>query len=244
MRFPALRAYAGEMSFGLSRGRRLDPTGVAISDEELGPLPDEILHDRDAARLDPREWFVEPSHPFEVEIGSGKGAFLLQQGEAEPGTNFLGIEYAGEFFAYAADRVRRRGLPNVRMLCTDAMEFLRWRMPSGIVRVVHLYFPDPWPKKRHHRRRMVQDAFLQECARVLVEKGELRIVTDHDEYWAWMEEHFVRWTAPRDGQPAPFVREPFDRPVSAGVGEVVGTNFERKYRREGRPFHATVLRKA
>lgn len=231
------------MSFGLSRGRQLDPTGVAISDEELGPLPDEILRDAEAGRIDPRQWFAHPERRFEVEIGSGKGTFLIQQGEAEPETNFLGIEYAGEFFAYAADRVRRRGLTNVRMLCTDAAVFMRWRMPAAIASVVHLYFPDPWPKKKHHRRRMVQDPFLQDCARVLVPGGELRIVTDHDEYWAWMEEHFARWAAERADAGRPFVREAFDRPRSAGEGEVVGTNFERKYRREGRPFHATVLRK-
>lgn len=231
------------MSFGLSRGRQLDPTGVAISDEELGPLPDAIMRDPDAARIDPRQWFPEPSHPFQVEIGSGKGAFLIQQGEVESGTNFLGIEYAGEFFAYAADRVRRRGLANVRMLCTDASVFLHWRMPAGIVDVVHLYFADPWPKKKHHRRRMVQDSFLADCARVLRSGGELRIVTDHDDYWAWMEEHFARWTTV-EGADKPFVREVFGRPRSAGEGEMVGTNFERKYRREGRPFHATVLRRA
>lgn len=228
------------MSFGLGRGRRLDVSGVGIDAADLPAWPDA---DRGpvAARLDPRNWFDDPSRPFEIEIGSGKGTFLLHQAEANPGTNFLGIEWAKEFWAYAADRVRRRGLRNVRLLHADAVEFLRWRMADGIVRVIHLYFSDPWPKKRHHKRRVVQDRFLEEAWRVLEAGGELRIVTDHDEYWAWMESHFARWApADRSGR---FVRLPFERAASAGTSEMVGTNFERKYSREGRPFHAVVLRK-
>lgn len=72
-------------------------------------------------------------------------------------------------------------------------------------------------------------------------QGELRVVTDHDDYWQWMESHFDRWCA-ADHTPR-FERLPFTRPASAGEGELVGTNFERKYRREGRPFNAAILRK-
>jgi len=244
------------MSFGLSRGRELDvaPGVVAVSRAELGPLPDEVARDPRAGRVDVRGWFREPGNPLEIEVGSGKGTFLVQQASLQPGTNYLGIEYQREFFEYAADRVRRHGLANVRMLGTDAGEFITWRVPDGIVRTIHLYFPDPWPKRRHHKRRMVQDRFLAHAWRVLEPRGELRIVTDHDDYWAWMEEHFARWTGEAgsdtlrarigvDAAGPPFERVDFARPGSAGEGEVVGTNFERKYRREGRPFHAAVLRK-
>ncbi|MDX2114800.1 MAG: tRNA (guanosine(46)-N7)-methyltransferase TrmB [Planctomycetota bacterium] len=228
------------MSFGLGRGRKLEVGDVGLQGSELPPLPDDIAANPASAWLDPRAWFADPSRPFELEIGSGKGTFLVQQAEVQPDTNFLGIEWAGEFYAYAADRVRRRGLGNVKLLHADATEFLHWRMPSGIVRVLHLYFSDPWPKSRHHKRRVVQDRFLEDVRRVLIPGGELRIVTDHDEYWQWMERHFARW-APPDGS-GPFAREPFERPASAQGGEIVGTNFERKYSREGRPFHAAVLR--
>lgn len=229
------------------------PGKVGVAPHELGPLPDGIGSDPDAARVDVRVWFAHPERPLEIEIGSGKGTFLLQQAQSEPGTNFLGVEWAGEFYAYTADRVRRAGLANVRVLNADATEFLHWRVPGGIVRVLHLYFSDPWPKKRHHRRRVVQDRFLADAWRVLEPGGELRIVTDHDEYWAWMREHFARWTAPGGaGVPegiaaaaggAPFELLPFGGAPSAGEGELVGTNFERKYRREGRPFNAATLRK-
>jgi tRNA (guanine-N7-)-methyltransferase len=231
------------MSFGLSRGRPLDPTGVGITAEELGSLPDEIASDPRAAWLDPRAWFPEPARPLEIEIGSGKGTFLLQEGTERIETNFLGIEWAREFYQYTADRVRRRGLTNVRVLNVDATEFLRWRCPDMIVRVIHLYFSDPWPKSRHHRRRVVQDRFLEDALRVLEPGGELRIVTDHEDYWAWMREHFARWASATPDGTKPFALGAFDPPGSAGEGELVGTNFERKYRREGRPFHSAVLQK-
>lgn len=277
------------MSFGLGRGRQLDPGAIGITADDLGPLPDDILTNPAAARIDPRTWFPDPSRPLEIEIGSGKGTFLLQAAAAHPGTNFLGIEWAREFYQYAADRCRRRWgggaaapddeeldtLPsgerrasrpewsaNVRLLNADAVEFLHWRCPGSIAQVIHLYFSDPWPKTKHNRRRVLQDRFLADAYRILQPGGELRIVTDHEEYWAWMEEHFARWTQrgidlrPVDPSshpvvpghalnehPGPFLRLPFTPLASTPESELVGTNFERKYRREGRPFHAAILRK-
>lgn len=229
------------MSFGLGHGRTLDdaPGKVGVTETELPPLPDDVLTDPEAGRLDPRTWFPHPGRPFEIEIGSGKGAFLLQYGEQRQDVNLLGIEWAHEFYLYTADRVRRRGLVNVRVLNTDATVFLRWRVPTGVVRVIHLYFSDPWPKSRHHKKRVVQDAFLADAYRVLEPGGELRIVTDHTDYWGWMEAHFARWTA-EDHDPR-FLMRAFEPPEGAGEGELVGSNFERKYRVEGRPFHAATL---
>lgn len=225
------------MSFGLSNVKDLDPTGVGIDlATAVPPLPDDILLRPAAGHIPIHTWFADPSLPLEIEIGSGKGTFLVQQAPTQPETNFLGIEYAHDFYLSAADRIRRAKLTNVRMLCIDAGEFIHWRVPDGAATVVHLYFADPWPKTRHNRRRMVQDRFLQDCLRVLKPGGELRIVTDHNDYWAWMEEHFARWTKPN----GPYAR-PLPFTPTAREGEVVGTNFERKYRVEGRDFHATTL---
>ncbi|MCL4221090.1 MAG: hypothetical protein KJZ65_06945 [Phycisphaerales bacterium] len=282
------------MSFGLGHGRPLDPAPgwVGVSEEELPPLPDDILSDPRSGWIDPRNWFPDPRRPFELEIGSGKGTFLLQQAVLQPQTNFLGIEWAREFYTYAADRVRRRRtagrLLNVRMLHTDASEFLHWRCPDTICRVVHLYFSDPWPKNRHHKKRVIQHRLLADVWRVLIPGGELRVVTDHADLWAWDMAHFEQWVGNRsrgvsEGQTLPHAREgpdafidpellagarslvpampeavrvrraampaapfdllTFDRPESAGAGELVGTNFERKFREEGRAFHACTLRK-
>ena len=151
------------MSFGLSRGKELDTSGVGTEQRDLPALPEDIATNPEGARLDFRTWFAHPERRFEIEIGSGKGPFLVQQAALEPETNFLGMEWAGEFYRYAADRIRRNNLQNVRMLRADATEIFRHRIPSGAVDVVHLYFSDPWPKKRHHKRRVVQVEFLEQC---------------------------------------------------------------------------------
>ncbi|MEO0511654.1 MAG: hypothetical protein AAF108_01990 [Planctomycetota bacterium] len=252
------------MSFGLGHGRTLDdaPGVVGIGESELGPLPDDVLERPDAARVDPRVWFAEPERPFELEIGSGKGTFLVQEAQHRRDVNFLGIEWAREFYLYAADRVRRHragaddpaagalgSLTHVRMLHTDATQFIKWRVPPGICSVIHLYFSDPWPKTRHHKKRVIQDWTLAEFWRVLEPGGELRVVTDHDALWAWDVEHFDRWCSsesdiPGWAGPRPaFRRGPFLPPASAGDGELVGTNFERKFIDEGRGFHGCILTK-
>jgi tRNA (guanine-N7-)-methyltransferase len=240
------------MSFGLGHGRELDdaPGAIGITDLELPILPDEAMTNPLAGRTDPRQWFKDPTRPLEIEIGCGKGTFILEQARRDPQTNFLGIEWAREFYLYAADRVRRAGLTNVRMLRADATEFLRWRCPDELARVIHLYFSDPWPKKKHHKNRVVQDRFLGEAWRVLAPGGELRIVTDHDELWDWDQEHFNRWTTL--AQPAanwtsptsapPFEFAPFVPPEWVGDGQLVGTNYERKMCDGKAPF-AGVLRK-
>jgi tRNA (guanine-N7-)-methyltransferase len=160
----------------------------------------------------------------------------VQQAEHAPETNFLGIERAAEFYRYAADRLRRRDIPNVRMLRGDAVDFLQLRCPDGLTAVIHLYFSDPWPKARHHKRRVLQDHSLEAIHRVLEPQGELRLVTDHDDLWAWYELYAERH-AER------FERLPFVAPDPARTGELVGTNYERKFSREGRPFHAMTLRR-
>jgi tRNA (guanine-N7-)-methyltransferase len=238
------------MSFGLSRGRTLDPGAVGITRADLPPLPDGLLEHPERAWLPIGRWFPHPERPLDLEIGSGKGTFLLNQATADPGANFLGVEYAREFWLYACDRLRRAGLDNVRLLNADAAEFVRWRLGAETVRTIHLYFPDPWPKRRHHRRRMVQHAFLADAARTLTIGGELRVVTDHAPYWEWMTAHFNVWTAaPDQGGPPIFDRGVFRAPPTAREGELVGTNFERKYREHpgsgggGTSFFAIVLKK-
>ena len=216
------------MSFGLSRGKTLDTEGYGFDRSDLPDYED--------GPFDPRSWFADSSRPFELEIGSGKGTFLVQQASLQPDTNFLGIEWAAEFYRYAADRLRRNQCDNVRMLHDDAVQFVTHRMPDACCRIVHLYFSDPWPKARHHKRRVVQDASLEQLHRILATEGLLHLVTDHMDLWAWYESHVER-------SAHLFERLPFTPPSSAAEGEVVGTNFERKYRREGRPFNAMTLRR-
>jgi tRNA (guanine-N7-)-methyltransferase len=212
----------------LARGKTLDPGAYGFDIEQLPPF--------DTGAFSPSALFPNPQLPLEIEIGSGKGTFLVQQAAIQRDTNFLGIEWATEFWRYAADRARRHALANVRLLRADATQFLKHWVPDACTRTIHLYFSDPWPKTRHHKRRVVQDATLVEFHRVLAPHGELRIVTDHDALWKWDLEHAERHAAL-------FSRGPFTAPPSALPGELVGSNFERKFAREGRPFNAMTLTK-
>jgi tRNA (guanine-N7-)-methyltransferase len=169
-------------------------------------------------------------HPIELEIGMGKGTFLTEQARARPDVNFFGIEWASWYWRYASDRLRRHGCTNARTVRTEAMFFLREWVPDASLSVLHVYFPDPWPKKRHHKRRLIQPPFLEQAIRTLIPGGRLSVVTDHQGYFEENIEPAMR------GSKLTVVD--YNRPGSAGEGEFVGTNFERKYRREGRPFYA------
>ena len=210
------------MPGSISHGRELMTDGFGRAQEDLPPF--------DQGRLDPREWFDIPGRSFEIEIGSGKGTYLIQTAPGQPQTNFLGIEVARKYYRYAADRMRRRQLSNVQMLGADAVEFLTYRCVDAIAHTIHIYFSDPWPKARHHKRRVIQDESLRQFHRILQPEGQVRLVTDHDDLWAWYEEHAAR-------SEALFERTEF----GASGGELVGTNYERKFSREGRPFHAMTL---
>jgi len=159
----------------------------------------------------------------------GKGTFLTDQARANPSINFLGLEYARWFWRYASDRLRRNGCNNARTVRAEAAYFFREFVPAGTVSVIHIYFPDPWPKKRHHKRRLIQPPFITQIERALIPTGRVQIVTDHDEY-------FQQIQAVLEKSPLKIID--YARPDSAAAGEFVGTNFERKYRREGRPFFA------
>jgi tRNA (guanine-N7-)-methyltransferase len=173
-------------------------------------------------------------HPVEMEIGMGKGTFITEQAKLHPHINYFGIEYANFYWRYSSDRLRRNHCLNARTVRAEALYFLTEFVADASLSVLHVYFPDPWPKKRHHKRRLIQDPFLRQVERILKPAGRLHIVTDHQEYFEQIE--------PVVKKSALTVIE-YNRPGSAAEGEFVGTNFERKYRREGRPFYAIAAKK-
>lgn len=218
------------------------------------PLPN-VIHTMPAMQAN-RSFIVEPigldpaalpkpinwatmfgnEHPVELEIGMGKGTFLNDQAQARPEVNFFGIEWANWFWRYASDRMRRHNRTNARTVRAEALFILREHVADGSLSVLHVYFPDPWPKSRHNKRRLVQAPFLEQAHRVLKTGGRLQIVTDHKGYWDENIEPLVR-------SAKGFKVVDYNRPGSAADGEFVGTNFERKYRREGRPFYAIAVEK-
>ena len=121
-------------------------------------------------------------HPVEFEIGIGKGTFLTAEAKARPQTNFFGIEYARWYWRYASDRLRRNNCTNVRTCRAEAAYFLREFVPSASLAVMHIYFPDPWPKKRHHKRRLIQRPFVALLCERLKAGGVLWLTTDWQPY--------------------------------------------------------------
>ena len=217
---------------------------IAIDDVILeAPPPDAVV--------DPMSWFATPG-PFELEIGCGKGGFLLHRARSHPHLRLLGIEWANKYFRYCADRMARWGVGNVRVMRTDAGPFVMRNLPDDCLSALHLYHPDPWPKKRHHKRRLVQTEFVEAVARRLRAGGRWYLQTDHAEYFEQMtlllDPHtaFSRLDAATpDCMPPPIEDESLTdaEPAAPAVTPWVGTNFETKYRREGREIYRAVYQR-
>ncbi len=169
--------------------------------------------------------------PIEVEIGVGRGMFMLAWAASRPGVGMIGVERARKFLEMAAVRTQRLGVTNVRLVHTTAEDLLFRCLEPGSVAAVHVYFPDPWPKKRHHKRRFVRSKNVARVAEVLVPGGLLRVQTDHGEYAAVCAEVLAA--------------EPALETVDAADAfeGLPPTNFEVKYGREGRTFHRFAARK-
>ncbi len=120
-----------------------------------------------------------------VEIGFGNGETLVEQAAANPDRNYLGIEVHEPGIGHCLLRADEAGLRNLRIIAHDAIEVLKAQVPPASLSRVNLYFPDPWPKKRHHKRRIVQDTFVDLVADRLAEGGTLNVATD----WANYAEH-------------------------------------------------------
>lgn len=176
-------------------------------------------------------------HPVELEIGVGKAGFLLRRAKALPERNFLGIEWAGKYYRYAVDRLMRHGVTNARLVRTDASYFVRVVCPRGSLAALHIYHPDPWPKARHHRRRLIQRDFVDAAAACLAPGGRWAVQTDHAEYFEQIRALLI-------GHPA-LVETEFEDSGWGVVEARLDTNFEIKYRREGRTiYRIAVLRSA
>jgi len=126
--------------------------------------------------------------PRVLEIGFGNGDTLVELASASPGTDFIGVEVHPPGVGHCLLAIESRGLANVRVIAHDAVEVLTTQVPESSLDEVLLYFPDPWPKKRHHKRRIVQPAFVALVADRLKPGGRFRLATDWEPYAAWMQE--------------------------------------------------------
>lgn len=178
--------------------------------------------------LDARELFGAPL-PLEVELGLGKGRFLIEQAASRPDTGFLGVERCPKYLTMAATRAARRGLGNIRLVRTTAEDMLFRCLGEGSVAAMHVYFPDPWPKKRHLKRRLLTRGNVERIAQVLAPGGLLRIKTDHADY------------AEAIGEVLAGVPSLTPVAVAEAFAGMEATHYELKFALEGRTVHAFAL---
>jgi tRNA (guanine-N7-)-methyltransferase len=126
------------------------------------------------------------AQPLEVELGSGDGSFLAQWAVACPGRNFLGVERLLGRLRKLDRKAQRAGLANLRVMRIEAAYFLEFLLPPHSVSALHVYFPDPWPKRKHRRHRLINDRFPELASRVLVRQGVVYLRTDDADYFVQM----------------------------------------------------------
>jgi tRNA (guanine-N7-)-methyltransferase len=187
----------------------------------------------------PKPWDAERmfhrSASLEVEIGSGKGLFLASAATARPEHNFLGIELAPRYARFAAARLAQLKLPNAVMVSGDALRVVHELLPTSGVSAVHVYFPDPWWKKRHRKRRVMNKGLLADVVRVLEPSGRLHFWTDVEEYFHAALELIAAQTALVG--PLPVQERPAEHTLD------YRTHFERRTRLAGEQvFRAEFVR--
>ncbi|MBK1704125.1 tRNA (guanosine(46)-N7)-methyltransferase TrmB [Halochromatium glycolicum] len=176
------------------------------------------------------------ARPITLEIGFGDGESLAAMAAAAPERDFIGLEVHRPGIGHLLLALERLGLDNVRVLRADASALLSTGLPAGCLETVQLFFPDPWPKKRHHKRRIVQPDFIAAVARALRPGGTFHLATDWPPYAEWM-------LAMLDGAPELFVNQAgpgryAERPASRPI-----TKFERRGQRLGHPVHDLLYRR-
>ena len=172
---------------------------------------------------------ISSSRPLVLEIGSGMGETTLAIAKAHPEVDFVAAEVHGPGVGSLLNGIARESLANVRVVRHDALDVLEQMIADGSLAAIHLFFPDPWPKKRHHKRRLVQPPFAALAARKLAPGGILHAATDWPEYADWMQEVFSA--------------EPLFQPVEEGLVKRPATKFENRGRRLGHPIRDLYFRR-
>ncbi len=176
----------------LESGPGLVVNGLVIAKQELNVLPRAAM----AGEMVPVDYFRELAmeeisrngRALEVDLGCGDGSFLMEMARVYPERDFIGVERLLGRVRKVCKKIRRRGLENAQVLRLDSRYLVEWLLPEASVSRLHLLCPDPWPKLRHHRRRLVQLEFLTAVRRALVPGGEFLFMTDHEEYFQWAVE--------------------------------------------------------
>jgi tRNA (guanine-N7-)-methyltransferase len=182
--------------FGRRKGHKLRPRQAQLIETLLPRLAIDLSR---PAPLDLGALYPVPVTEVQLEIGFGGGESMIAQAMARPRTGFVGVEPFVNGMAKALSAIESGGLQNIRLHCDDAMSLIGW-LPKASLARVDLIHPDPWPKRRHWKRRFVQDEMVSRLAHILRPGGEFRFVTDIADYAAWTLLRFLRsadfaWTA-------------------------------------------------
>ena len=169
------------------------------------------------------------ANTVEFEVGFGKGLFLVNESTARPHVNFFGVEIIRKYQRYASTRIARRKLPNCKTCWGDAKKILRDYVRPGSLEVVHVFFPDPWWKSRHKKRTLFTPEFAQIVRTALRPEGTLHFVTDVADYFAMVRDVMAAIPEYRETEQPAEITPTHDMDYL--------TNFERKFRQEGRPIH-------
>jgi tRNA (guanine-N7-)-methyltransferase len=205
---------------------------------KVDPALDLSRHFREAADLaaafEQAELF-ERAAPLEVEVGSGKRLFLAQASADCLERNFLGIEIARKYARYAAARLAKQQSKNAVVICGDAVALFQGWFSRASLAAVHVYFPDPWWKKRHKKRRVMNEQFLRDVERTLVVEGRLHFWTDVEEYFQTTLA-LIKATASLAG-PLEVAEQPAEQDLD------YRTHFERRTRKSELPVYRAEFEK-
>ncbi len=187
-------------------------------------MTDFTLNPRDTGfhRLDLEQLFGN-DHEVILEIGSGKGRFLINSAHERPDVNIIGVEKSLHYHRVIKERIAKRGITNIRLINHDAFLVVRDMLPDASLSEIHIYFPDPWPRKKEQKRRIIRPEVLRELRRVMKDGASGIYVTDHKDYFE---------------AAAPLIEAELraERRVP-GPDDPPRTNYEAKYRAEGRPIY-------
>ncbi|MEZ0255745.1 MAG: tRNA (guanosine(46)-N7)-methyltransferase TrmB [Chthoniobacter sp.] len=206
---------------------------AAFRENPDGPDPAEKVEFVPAdyfARAEMGAMFERPDAPLEIDLGCGEGGFLVAMAAKHPDRNFLGIERLLGRVRKVCRMVVHHQLTNTRLLRIETAYALRYVLPPQSVSTAHVLFPDPWPKRHHQSRRLIQDGFMEALHGILVPGGELRIKTDDQPYFLWMEKVLAR-------------AKGYERLDWPDDPEYPQTNFERRFLAQGLPIYKVRLRK-
>ncbi len=173
--------------------------------------------------------------PLEVELGSGKGLFLRTAAVAHPDVDYLGVEIAWRYAQFAAAGLVKQRLTNAKVLCADALRLFAELLPDESLAAVHIYFPDPWWKKRHKKRRVMRESFVRDVERTLQSGGVLHFWTDVEQYFQESMELLARHTHLQGPCEVP------ERPAEHDMD--YRTHFERRTRLHDQPVRRAMWRK-